>query len=77
MFDSFWNGEIYQNFPSSTYLSYRWNYWAESFPLLLRIKEKYDPSYLFQFAQSISPDFPLPMLWPPETAKVVSKPIVG
>lgn len=68
VFEAFWNGEIYQNFPSAAYIHYRWNYWGEAFPALLAIKRKYDPQNLFQFPQAISAEGGTSALWPPNVA---------
>lgn len=50
------NGHSYQNYPNPTQLDYRWRYWGAYFPLLLQIKQKYDPDCVFQFPQDVSPD---------------------
>lgn len=49
------NGHAYQNYPNRTNRNYRWMYWGENFPALLKIKRKYDPTNLFSFGQTISP----------------------
>lgn len=48
------NGERYQNYPDVTDTDYRAAYWGDAFPTLLAIKQKYDPTNFFQYAQSIS-----------------------
>jgi len=48
------NGHSYQNYPRRGTADYRWRYWGGAFNTLLSVKQKYDPSNFFQFAQSIS-----------------------
>jgi FAD/FMN-containing dehydrogenase len=48
------NGHAYQNYPNRASIDYRWMYWGENFPGLLRVKRKYDPHGLFKFGQTIS-----------------------
>jgi FAD/FMN-containing dehydrogenase len=49
------NGEVYQDYPVRGLADYRSAYWAEAFPRLLEIKQKYDPENVFDFEQSITP----------------------
>ena len=51
----FWNGHVYQNYPSGDLTDYRWNYFGDAYPTLLKVKQKYDPAGLFDFPQSITP----------------------
>lgn len=53
--EPYWNGHIYQNYPSPDAPDYRRNYWGPAYPRLQAIKAKYDPRNVFQFAQSIEP----------------------
>lgn len=50
-----WNQHIYQNYPHVDLPDYRWNYWGDAFPTLLKVKQKYDPNSIFEFPQSIKP----------------------
>ncbi len=49
------NGQRYQNYPDPLDLNYREAYWGGVFPTLLAVKQKYDPTNFFQYAQSVSP----------------------
>src|SRR5450830_296764 len=51
--EPFWNGHVYQNYPSPDIPDYRWNYWGDAFERLLQVKEKYDPMNKFEFPQMI------------------------
>jgi len=51
----FWTGHVYQNYPSCELADYRWNYFGDAFPTLLKVKQKYDPHGLFDFPQAIKP----------------------
>ena len=51
----FTNGHKYQNYPRRGNANYRWNYWGDSFPTLLAVKQKYDPENFFHYPQSVSP----------------------
>jgi|SRR5450830_144902 len=53
--EPFWNGHIYQNYPSSDVPDYRWNYWGDAFERLLLVKKEYDPTNKFEFQQMIRP----------------------
>jgi FAD/FMN-containing dehydrogenase len=73
----FWNGHIYQNFPSADVPDYRSNYWGEAFPALLAVKQKYDPEGLFKFPQSIAPrdGKPESVNWPARVVEALRQPI--
>lgn len=48
------NGEVYQNYPRSTYEDYPLNYWGiDTYTELCLIKHKYDPEGFFTFPQAI------------------------
>jgi hypothetical protein len=49
------NGQVYQDYPLRDLADYRSAYWADAFPSLLAVKQKYDPDNLFEFEQSITP----------------------
>jgi len=49
------NGHVYQDYPVRDLADYRSAYWADAFPSLLAVKQKYDPGNLFDFEQSITP----------------------
>ncbi|MEM6306051.1 MAG: FAD-binding oxidoreductase [Pseudomonadota bacterium] len=51
----FWNGHVYQNYPSGALKDYRWNYFGDAYPTLQQVKQKYDPGGRFAFPQSITP----------------------
>lgn len=53
LMEPYWNGEIYQNYPSPNVPDYRMNYWGWAFGTLLAIKGKYDPLGMFVFPQAI------------------------
>ncbi len=74
----YWNGEIYQNYPSPNVPDYRMNYWGSAFDSLLAVKAKYDPTGIFTFPQAIvaaegAPASRSPM--PPLVAAALAKPI--
>jgi FAD/FMN-containing dehydrogenase len=50
------NGEAYQNYPKPYVTDWSKRYWAEYYPVLCRVKQKYDPTNLFRFEQSIGSD---------------------
>lgn len=80
------NGEVYQNYPNED-LDHWWTrYWPVVWPLLPRIKSKYDPGTLFDFPQGVAhipqPDDPAAMHEALEAvdvdvARSVEQPIVG
>jgi len=49
------NDQSYQNYPNRTEIRFRSAYWAQYFPCLLRIKQKYDPHDFFHYQQCVSP----------------------
>lgn len=49
----FWNGRIYQNYPSPHDPAFGENYWGSLYPAMRAIKTKYDPDNLFRYPQSI------------------------
>ncbi len=49
------NGRAYQNYPSAADPDYVERFWAEAYPVLQRIKAKYDPENVFAFPQQIQP----------------------
>jgi FAD/FMN-containing dehydrogenase len=65
----FWNGGIYQNFPSADAPDYRKNYWGAAYTALAAIKRKYDPDGLFDFPQAIKPGSPRAVVWPSTVEK--------
>ena len=48
------NGEVYQNYADASLVDFRTAYWADAYPTLLSIKQKYDPTNFFNYQQSIS-----------------------
>jgi FAD/FMN-containing dehydrogenase len=56
MVQPYWNGEVYQNYPSVVDADYAAHFWAEAYPRLQGIKAKYDPDNVFRFAQQIIGD---------------------
>jgi hypothetical protein len=77
--NAFWNGEIYQNYPSLAVPDYRKSYWGKALPALVATKQKYDPHGLFNFAQMVSPEPKAPLgqeIWPPAVAAALQQPIV-
>lgn len=74
----FWNGQIYQNYPSGDEPDYRANYWGDAFPALLAVKLKYDPNTVFNFPQAILPRDATPPpapSWPPKVVAALAQPI--
>ena len=53
--DPFWNKHVYQNYPNGELTDYRWNYFGDAYPTLLKVKQKYDPGGRFDFPQAITP----------------------
>jgi FAD/FMN-containing dehydrogenase len=49
------NGHVYQDYPDASYTDYRWQYWGDAFPTLLKVKQRYDPTGLFDYGQPITP----------------------
>jgi len=50
------NQEAYQNYPKPYVTDWSARYWAEYYPCLCMVKEKYDPANLFRFEQSVGAD---------------------
>ena len=78
LMEPMWNGHIYQNYPSLAVPDYRANYWGGAFPTLLKVKNKYDPSNFFTFAQAITPpqgEIP-ETTWASEIFEAIAEPIV-
>ena len=78
LFNDFWNGEIYQNYPSIDVPDYRANYWGRAFDAVCAVKQKYDPLTFFTFAQAAIPypDGPRTPTWPPKVVTALAQPIV-
>ncbi|QEI06396.1 FAD-binding oxidoreductase [Pigmentiphaga aceris] len=58
-----WNGEIYQNYPQVGQTNYGQAYWGDAQAGLYAVKQKYDPTNAFRFAQDVNhPTGPLPTL---------------
>jgi len=55
LIEPFWNSHIYQNYPHRDLPDYRWNYWGNSFPSLLTVKQAWDMEGVFMFPQAITP----------------------
>ena len=55
LIEPFWNTHIYQNYPHRDLPDYRWNYWGNSFPSLLTVKQAWDREGVFMFPQAITP----------------------
>ena len=51
--EAYWNGEVYQNYPSVVDANYAIEYWAGAYPTLQQVKAKYDPGNFFTFAQGV------------------------
>ena len=52
----YFNGHVYQNYPSRELTDYRSMYFGSAFDKLLEVKNKYDPApYFFHYEQSIKP----------------------
>jgi FAD/FMN-containing dehydrogenase len=71
----FWNGGIYQNFPTADVADYERSYWGPAFPALTAVKHKYDPHRLFDFPQAIRPGSIGRVSWPPRVIKALGRPI--
>jgi FAD/FMN-containing dehydrogenase len=71
----FWNGGIYQNFPSADVADYERSYWGPALPALAAVKRKYDPERLFDFPQAIRPRSGGRVSWPPRVIKALGRPI--
>ena len=72
MMEPYWNGHIYQNFPSEDYENYLWNYFGPALPGLLRVKKKYDPGNFFKFPQMVPARKHAP-IWPPLVEQALTK----
>lgn len=75
--EPFWNGHVYQNYPSGAEPDYRSNYWGEAFDALLAVKRKFDPHTAFTFPQAILPRDTTPAApvnAPPRVADALAKP---
>ncbi|RJL21814.1 FAD-binding oxidoreductase [Paracoccus siganidrum] len=51
----FWNGRVYQNYPSPHDPDFGAHYWGEDYDRLRAVKSRYDPGDLFRYPQSIRP----------------------
>jgi FAD/FMN-containing dehydrogenase len=51
----YWSGFVYQNYPSPVDPDFGAHYWGNVYPLLGRIKAKYDPDNVLSYPQSIQP----------------------
>ncbi|MFO1141230.1 MAG: FAD-binding protein [Amaricoccus sp.] len=58
LLETFWNGEVYQNYASINVPDFADNYWASALAGLVYVKKKYDGTRLFTFAQAIPADAP-------------------
>ncbi len=78
MVQPYWNGHIYQNYPSTDEPNYATAFWGEAYPVLQRVKAKYDPHDLFTFAQAVRGDATaqLPGDTPANVAKALQSPPV-
>ncbi|MEO8132494.1 MAG: BBE domain-containing protein [Betaproteobacteria bacterium] len=67
MVEAYWNGEVYQNYPSVSDPNYALEYWGGAYPTLQLVKAKYDPGTFFVFAQGVvgDPGAQLPGNTPP------------
>jgi len=72
----FWNGQIYQNFPTADAPDYESNYWGAAFPALAAVKHKYDPDCMFDFPQAIKPGVQSSVTWPPRVVESLRQPIM-
>ena len=66
--EAYWNGEVYQNYPSVVDPDYAMKYWGGAYSILQRVKAKYDPFTFFVFAQGVvgDPGAQLPDNTPPQ-----------
>lgn len=53
MVQPYWNGEVYQNYPSIKAPNYATEFWGAAYPILQRVKAKYDPGKFFHFDQNV------------------------
>ncbi|MCV2879286.1 FAD-binding oxidoreductase [Sedimentimonas flavescens] len=53
LMERFWNGGVYQNYPSISVPDYPHNYWKSALPGLKKVRQKYDPGHSFRFAQEV------------------------
>jgi FAD/FMN-containing dehydrogenase len=78
LMQSYFDGRVYQNYPRRTITNYAEAYWAEAYPTLVKVKQKYDPNNFFQFPQSIgmsSQGYPIPPI-PTAADPFLGQPIV-
>ena len=77
LFETFWNNEVYQNYPNVNVPDYRANYWGAAFNALAAVKAKYDPTTFFNFAQAAVPypDGAVAPTWPPAVVTALAQPI--
>jgi len=64
----FWNGHVYQNFPAIDLIDYETAYWGPAAPALMAVKQKYDPTCLFDFPQAVRSGAKDRVIWPPKVA---------
>ena len=56
MVQPYWNGEVYQNYPSVDAPNYAQEFWGSAYSVLQRVKAKYDPDNWFTFEQQVVAD---------------------